>query len=128
MEKYADALIGLSGGAVIGNDGVLWCATPGFALSLKESSKFPKVFQKKSDVLYTGLTFRGESFAVSSVSGNIAKVRNNSSGFVIGKCHNCFIIGFYDNCNASAQCEKAVEKAVEMYLQYFSETRDKLDV
>ena len=128
MEKYSDALIGLTGGAIIGRDGVVWCSTPGFTFPIKESSKFPKVFCQNSEVLYTGLIFHGESYAVSSVSNEIAKVKNNSSGLIIGKCPNCFIVGFYDDYNGEEQCTKTVEKAREMYLQDYSEKREKIDV
>ena len=121
MEKYSDLLIGLTDGAIIGRNGVIWCSTPGFTFSIKESSKFPKVFTPKSEVLYYGLTFHGESYAVSSISNGVAIVKNNTSGLVIGKCPNCYIVGFYDDYKRADKCVKAVEKAREAYLQDYSE-------
>ena len=122
MEKYTDSLVGyVTGGALVGFDGVIWCTTPGFVGYQHELSNYYQIFEPNSEVSYKGLTFQGDSYAVYSLSDGIAKVKNNSSAIVIGKCPSCLIIGFCDDLTKFQSCSEAIEKARDTLTQDYLE-------
>jgi hypothetical protein len=104
-----DVLIGkVTGGAVIGLDGGIWSATPGFYGNPVEFAKIATAFKPNSDAPYKGMTFLGELYVITSISEDTIVAQRSNHSLVVTRCQKCLVIGFHDEQVPYTKCFQAV--------------------
>ncbi|OHT10384.1 profilin [Tritrichomonas foetus] len=107
--KLTDSLLGnVTGGAIIGFDGGIWAATPGFYGNHSELSRFESAFSPNSDAKLKGIHFMNDLYMITKCEENVFIAQNSTRGLVAAKCENCIVVGFHDELIPFVNCLKAV--------------------
>jgi hypothetical protein len=114
--KWTDSLIGsVSGGAIIGPDGAIWAATPGFYGNPSEFAVMSETARlgAESEAACKGFKFQGELYVVTSITPERVIAQKMGHGIVIARCPKCLVVGFHDEQLTLAKCQEAVMKLAE---------------
>lgn len=110
------SLIGkVTGGAIIGEDGGIYDATPGFYGLTEEFNQFKEAFQPSSKLVFKGIVFLGETYIVTGIKENTVIAKKGTNTLIIIKCPRCLIIGFHDDQINFDDCYQAMTELASRY-------------
>jgi hypothetical protein len=107
--RLADPLIGkVIGGAVIGREGTIWTATPGFYCVREEMSEILAAFDKPARASCEGLWFLDEYYLISEITDDVMVAERIDHHLVVAILPRCAVIGFHDENIPFRTCYDAV--------------------
>jgi len=109
MDRIVDELIGLCvSAAIVGNNGLVWFATPGFYPKTDEFKNFAKAFDQQSNCVYDGLLFQNQIYTVTSHNSTTIQAVSLNGYMVLKKCQECFVFAYDEDKISYESCKDAV--------------------
>ncbi|KAF8733484.1 hypothetical protein AX14_003796 [Amanita brunnescens Koide BX004] len=81
--------------AILGQKGGVWASSPGFTLSAEEQKAVVTAFDKRDQILASGLRLAGQKYFGISVDGSVIQLKKGADGAVIAKTKQAIIVAAY---------------------------------
>ncbi|MGD3112296.1 profilin [Streptomyces sp. YGL11-2] len=85
----------ISQGAILGQEGAIWAASPGLSISAGEQASIRKAFEDTEGTLALGLKIGGQKYFTLQANGRSIYLKKQSDGAIVVKTTQAILIGLY---------------------------------
>ena len=120
-QEYVDNQLVATGeithGAIVGLNGALWAASPGFTLGNGEADALIAAFNDSTNIRANGFQLKGIKYVTLKAEGRSIYGKHGTTGCATARTGQAVIIGLYDEAQKAGNAANAVEKLADYLIQ-----------